>query len=1383
MIKTVASNKSKNGFEIADDSLDDLLGDLLEPDETPKKKAAQGRSRPAGKTGSGGKDDFYSNLAAMAENNADSDMSDADVGKMAKSIAGLDDMDADLFGDNLHKKNSAKGGGGKGSKPTTPRRGPTTPRTGGGEGGVVVSPGRSHTPTSPPGSARSGSLKRKPVKPSSSSAATAAPVNMQPPGTAPGKMTDLGRASENLRPGQSGKENQRPGTVPRVKKFDFGDFDQDDPLAGLSLDEDSVSEKKPVMKIGASAATASAAAKQKSADEDVTKPAQPGSPRKPSLFDRPPTRSGSGTANSEAAAEPPTPAKPAEPAAPKRKEETIFSDDDNFLDGLGIDADEKKPAAAPAVSPAPAASAPRAQSMFGGDEDSKPARSVLDGLLGRGQKTTSSLLDTKEKPRTFVLDKKYTQPKEEKKEEEEDFLFGSYQPSAAGSTTGGSRPGSRRSVRFQDDDDIFGLDKPSGGRRASATHSVPDDMKWLEELTGGGGGGGESTPSSNRSAPTANTTTPSSPAKRPTSPVKNSSTDKPSESMTKAGGGLSAKDNLLSSLAKSSPREASPERKPDPSSSAASKLDSKDWLGLKDSDSDGELFIPKRVASRSPGVVDSTPRTPSSATRPGRGTPKTDLSPTRETTEKKSDDDDEDSFIARAKARRQAALGQQAKERESAGAGAGDPSALVTKPESPRFEGSVPSALKGGGEDTRDLFGIPPTRTTISSRFDSSPRRSPRAGLASAPDLDALKLAQPQGVGSQSPGRGVGSQSPGRGGGRDMGQVLQSTHYTPPPGKEHQGVSFSGEEMLSGGYLGTPQGPIPSSLQDALAQLRKLEIEKQYSDSLLESTRKRYEEEIMAIERSYRNRMQILEESNQKSESRLRGEAERLMEEHLVRMKRLEQEKADLAAENFRRLEDQERIFAQESEKLKEKHRQAVQGLKREHEENQQQLVEAKNKEILKVASSHDTSRTLSAVVEQIESNARDLGQLQLKLDEWGRSGLDEREIAFRSKDEQLKMLQARLVKQEEDNEKERHRLEDLIARMESQNREQLRQLEEERWKVKQEHSRVDAQQQTLEKERRTWAEQHARERQSLDKARDMFLEEQQSGLSHLTDERRNLAEERSKLNMEQKLHREKVQQESVRLAQAKAEYDVLCQAISEEKAQAADRVRELRREEERISAERDRFHDRTAALEHEKQRLEKVALSVKHRSAELDTISEDANRAHEHGERKLAEARLLHSQLDPRQTQVEALQANVKSTEEHLVQEKLRLAKEKKDVENLKQTGVCINCRNMFQGAPHQVMHKAAAGSLLAGTTHQMGGSLLAGGPPVPSGPAPLQGGVGGMTLSAVMYESIASSIASDRAVRMWKIQALKDQEYLEEESMFLEGLRHSPYHSNSKV
>ena len=48
-------------------------------------------------------------------------------------------------------------------------------------------------------------------------------------------------------------------------------------------------------------------------------------------------------------------------------------------------------------------------------------------------------------------------------------------------------------------------------------------------------------------------------------------------------------------------------------------------------------------------------------------------------------------------------------------------------------------------------------------------------------------------------------------------------------------------------------------------------------------------------------------------------------------------------------------------------------------------------------------TRSITAVVEQIQHNARDLGELQMKVETWNRQGLDEREISLRSKDEQLK--------------------------------------------------------------------------------------------------------------------------------------------------------------------------------------------------------------------------------------------------------------------------------------------------------------------------------------------------------------------------------------------
>ena len=108
----------------------------------------------------------------------------------------------------------------------------------------------------------------------------------------------------------------------------------------------------------------------------------------------------------------------------------MFSDDDDFLGGLGI---EEKSEAKPK---------PKATEIE--DEDNRPAKSIMDKLLNKD--SVSKHLETKEK-REFVLDTKYTQLQQQQQGDgEDDYMFGSYMPSAVVSNTS-SRPTSRRSVR------------------------------------------------------------------------------------------------------------------------------------------------------------------------------------------------------------------------------------------------------------------------------------------------------------------------------------------------------------------------------------------------------------------------------------------------------------------------------------------------------------------------------------------------------------------------------------------------------------------------------------------------------------------------------------------------------------------------------------------------------------------------------------------------------------------------------------------------------------------------------------------------------------------------------------------------------------------------
>lgn len=74
---------------------------------------------------------------------------------------------------------------------------------------------------------------------------------------------------------------------------------------------------------------------------------------------------------------------------------------------------------------------------------------------------------------------------------------------------------------------------------------------------------------------------------------------------------------------------------------------------------------------------------------------------------------------------------------------------------------------------------------------------------------------------------------------------------------------------------------------------------------------------------------------------------------------------------------------------------------------------------------------------------------------------------------------------------------------------------------------------------------------------------------------------------------------------QAEAEYQVLMKTIEEERKRAAERMRNLQKEEDRVLAERDNLNQSMAGLEHEKRQLEQLALNLKQRSTELEAMSE----------------------------------------------------------------------------------------------------------------------------------------------------------------------------------
>ncbi|XP_074746101.1 fas-binding factor 1 homolog isoform X3 [Strix uralensis] len=244
----------------------------------------------------------------------------------------------------------------------------------------------------------------------------------------PGKCDSSGGAVKTagklLAPGkgESGPAMEKPqSSFPASQQYrEFNFEDLDDPLSGLLSDEEQDAPKKPCP-----TGTKSISEKKTEQSKEKEPP-----PAQMSLCTAAPVQS--------------------------RKELTFEDDGDDLMAALGLGSgpgrDEK-------------------QTKKAEEEEVRPARAMLDELLGRG-----SVARILEEPglgehREFKLEKKYQkQPEKEEGWDKEDFVFGAYQPSVASTAKG--RPARRQPLsRFSAENSSEPKAEPHSKASPSASQS------------------------------------------------------------------------------------------------------------------------------------------------------------------------------------------------------------------------------------------------------------------------------------------------------------------------------------------------------------------------------------------------------------------------------------------------------------------------------------------------------------------------------------------------------------------------------------------------------------------------------------------------------------------------------------------------------------------------------------------------------------------------------------------------------------------------------------------------------------------------------------------------------------------------------------------------
>ncbi|XP_073800075.1 fas-binding factor 1 isoform X21 [Danio rerio] len=423
------------------------------------------------------------------------------------------------------------------------------------------------------------------------------------------------------------------------------------------------------------------------------------------------------------------------------------------------------------------------------------------------------------------------------------------------------------------------------------------------------------------------------------------------------------------------------------------------------------------------------------------------------------------------------------------------------------------------------------------------------------------------------------------------------------------------------------------------AQVRSLQLERDQNQLLLESVQQRHKQDTELMENMHRTRVKLLEESAAQREQRSRQENEDLAERLAVVTRLAEQERAELQAQHQRRLLQSQQDRDREVERLRELQRKSILEMKRDHEDQIQRLKKLKDEEIDAVTSATSQTRSLTAVIEQMERFSLRLGDLSTRVESSHENTTQGLEIGARQRDEQLRVLQDRLTQQQREMTEERSRLKEVIGRMDTQLAEQQRQLEKERWRVMAEQAKAESSLRGLEEERRTMMQHFSMEREELERAKSALLEEQQSVMQHCAEERRKLASEWSRLHTQEKQRQERVERETARALERDTHREDTIISLAQEQADLKLRTGELKQKEDSLQRDRDALDRDRLQLEREKEKLSSTALTLK-------------TRAHE------TRLRNIHAQME-----------RLRQQEHSLQQERLRMTDHHRDVERLKHT------------------------------------------------------------------------------------------------------------------
>lgn len=559
-------------------------------------------------------------------------------------------------------------------------------------------------------------------------------------------------------------------------------------------------------------------------------------------------------------------------------------------------------------------------------------------------------------------------------------------------------------------------------------------------------------------------------------------------------------------------------------------------------------------------------------------------------------------------------------------------------------------------------------------------------------------------------------------------------------------------------------------------KIRWLEVENENFVKTSELSKERHKDEVSALENSHRLRIQGVEESYRRREARQNDETEMLITKQKESIRQMEADKSDLQAANARKISAFESSKLNEIERLNNLHLRALDELRNEHQAEMEHLKKMKEQEVSATVTAFSHTKSLQTLMEQVLNSTKQVDDLHHLVEVSHKTSQQERDMTAKVKDEYLDQLHNRLLKQQAENEGERSRLQNLVAKMEIHVREQNRRLEEDKWKLNQEESRLKSTRASLEEERKITREQLEAERVLVQRTKQEFLSEQKRMMIEGNEERRTLSLERAELTAAQRGIINTEKQKHVNFTKMDIEQESERIRLAEDTAAVNAQETRLKRDQDELSREKREFTQKQEQWNTEKEHIGKLGLEVEKRAQEMEEVSLEAAKAREVGTKSLETAQKMQLDIAKQANELESNVLLLQEKERQIAAERLAIIGARRELEEEKRRGLCPRCSQLSLAKETVSNGTCETPPRPLFTSEASPSSTLKSKVEVVSSPP-------ATSALPLTPDLLVNTLELKRTFRRWSQDKEQDEEFLAKESEFLSSLHNSRQHSKSNT